>query len=96
MRIIKTAVPWFILLSFSVSVLADAQSNKAFRDTVNNAIKEECIQKDDNERHRCWIDKSPEKCQGFAIESDSVQWAKCIQSCGSANWFSRTFGECSL
>lgn len=89
--ILLTSLSFFL----SQSVWADEQDNKAFRDQVNKAIKEQCKQQSGEERFSCWLDNSPEKCKGFVIARDTAEWSRCVQSCGSASWFSKTFGECS-
>lgn len=89
-----------LLMSLTVflsqSVWAGEQENKAFRDQVNKRIKEKCSQQTADERFSCWQENSPEKCQGFVIARDTAEWSRCVQSCGSASWFSKTFGECSI
>jgi len=93
----RVAALIMILVIFQSQALwAGVEENKAFRNKVNQSIKAECTQKNDNERFTCWLNKSPEKCQGLVLERNFSEWSRCVESCGSANWFSRTFGECSI
>ena len=43
----------------------------------------------------CWEKHSPTKCKSLVYVDDSTAWSRCVYSCGGAEVYSKTFGECS-
>lgn len=83
----------FILIS--KPLFADNKENREYLDEVVREFQEECRGRDGFDYLNCWSEHSPKKCKSLVYGQDHMAWSRCVYSCGSAGFYSKTFGECS-
>jgi hypothetical protein len=74
---------------------ADSNPNSEFlKKTISN-FREKCEGKEGIDYLNCWADYSPKRCKSLVYGKDRSAWSRCVFSCGSAGFYSQTFGDCS-
>ncbi len=72
-----------------------ANENSDYLNGVVGTCREECEGERGADLLNCWADYSPEKCKGLIYDVNKTAWKRCVYSCGTANIYSKTFGDCS-
>lgn len=70
----------------------DSEKNRLFLAEVVSDIQKKC--QTGTTFAECRADQTPKKCKSL-VYGDPSGWARCVYSCGSASFFSKSIGECS-
>lgn len=84
----------FLINSLASATEAD-DKNKDYLDKVISKFTDECKDKSGINYLNCWAEYTPKRCKGLVYGKDRSAWARCVYSCGSASFYTKTFGECS-
>lgn len=84
-----------LLISISPVVLSDQQAGVELLRDKYQELRTECSGKVGVDYFNCWSSISPRKCSSLVYDNDRTAWDRCVISCGSAGFFSRTLGQCS-
>ncbi|WP_136805157.1 hypothetical protein [Desulfosediminicola flagellatus] len=84
----------FLLFSVTPCMAAEQNDDEYFNEVVK-LFEKNCKEKSNSEFLKCLAEYTPEKCKSLVYGRDRLAWKECISSCGSANIYSKTFGECS-
>ena len=90
--IIRNLLAIFLSLITSLALANQTDEQKYF-DKVRVKIQDKC--KNSKNYIQCRVDNSPSKCKSLAFNNDLGSWARCVRSCGSASFISKSVGECS-
>ena len=83
-----------IIISVTSTIaIANQVDEQKYFDKVLIKIKDNC--QVSRNYMQCRADNSPGKCKSLAFNEDLGSWARCVRSCGSASFVSKSIGECS-
>jgi len=93
MKMFAIAIALIFLICASANASKD--ENTEFLNATIEKFKKECKDEKGIDYLNCWSEYSPKKCKGLVYGKDRMTWSRCVYSCGSAGFYSKTFGECS-
>ena len=82
-----------IISMTSTLTIANQADEQKYFEKVAIKIKDNCQVA--RNYMQCRADNSPGKCKSLAFNEDLGSWSRCVRSCGSASFVSKSIGECS-